>query len=166
MKRFVLSLVLSTAPLSFAATADAAGYAGCPSLKTIKREVVERVNAARSSPRWCGFRRFGRARALRWNGNLFKAAAEHAEHMSRNRHFSHAGRNGTNPGDRINNAGENIAWGQRTAAQVMERWLGSSEHCANIMNPKFTEIAVACSVSGQPKGRARPYWDMALGARW
>ncbi len=40
------------------------------------------------------------------------------------------------------NAGENIAWGQRSPQAVMDAWMNSSGHRANIMNPNFTTIGV------------------------
>ena len=39
-------------------------------------------------------------------------------------------------------AGENIAWGQRSPQEVMEAWMNSAGHRANIMNPNFTTIGV------------------------
>ena len=39
-------------------------------------------------------------------------------------------------------AGENIALGQRSPEEVMEAWMNSSGHRANIMNPNFTTIGV------------------------
>ncbi len=39
-------------------------------------------------------------------------------------------------------AGENIAWGQRSPEQVMNAWMNSSGHRANIMNANFTTIGV------------------------
>ncbi|MER2000423.1 MAG: CAP domain-containing protein, partial [Lysinibacillus sp.] len=39
-------------------------------------------------------------------------------------------------------AGENIAKGQTSATQVMEAWMNSSGHRANIMDAKFTHIGV------------------------
>lgn len=39
-------------------------------------------------------------------------------------------------------AGENIAWGQRSPEQVMEGWMNSEGHRANILNSKFTKIGV------------------------
>ena len=39
-------------------------------------------------------------------------------------------------------AGENIAWGQRSPQEVMEAWMNSSGHRANIMNPNFTTIGI------------------------
>lgn len=39
-------------------------------------------------------------------------------------------------------AGENIAWGQRSPQEVMNGWMNSEGHRANIMNPNFTTIGV------------------------
>lgn len=39
-------------------------------------------------------------------------------------------------------AGENIAWGQHSPKEVMNAWMNSSGHRANIMNPSFTTIGV------------------------
>lgn len=39
-------------------------------------------------------------------------------------------------------AGENIAWGQKTPEQVMNGWMNSPGHRANILNEKFTSIGV------------------------
>lgn len=39
-------------------------------------------------------------------------------------------------------AGENIAWGQRSPEQVMDAWMNSSGHRANILNENFTHIGV------------------------
>lgn len=39
-------------------------------------------------------------------------------------------------------AGENIAWGQQSPEEVMNAWMNSSGHRANIMNPNFTTIGV------------------------
>ncbi len=38
--------------------------------------------------------------------------------------------------------GENIAYGQRGAAEVMASWMGSSGHRANILSSNFTELGV------------------------
>lgn len=39
-------------------------------------------------------------------------------------------------------AGENIAWGQKSPQEVMEGWMNSSGHRANILNAKFTTLGV------------------------
>ena len=39
-------------------------------------------------------------------------------------------------------AGENIAMGQRTPQEVMNSWMNSSGHRANILNSSFTTLGV------------------------
>ena len=63
--------------------------------------------------------------------------------------FSHTRPNGTSfstalkeAGVSYRGAGENIAWGQKTPEQVMEGWMNSSGHRANILNEKYTAIGV------------------------
>jgi uncharacterized protein YkwD len=52
--------------------------------------------------------------------------------------------------------GENIAAGQPTAEQVVAGWLKSAGHCANLMDPDFSEMGVAFAVAPQ-RGKAI-YW--------
>lgn len=40
-------------------------------------------------------------------------------------------------------AGENLALGQQTAAEVVQDWMDSEGHRANIMNANFTRIGIA-----------------------
>ncbi|MCI8622309.1 MAG: CAP domain-containing protein [Provencibacterium sp.] len=75
--------------------------------------------------------------------------------------FSHTRPNGarfssvlTEAGIDYQGAGENIAYGQRTSQEVMEGWMNSSGHRANILNPDYTEIGVGCYQD--PSGRL--YW--------
>lgn len=63
--------------------------------------------------------------------------------------FSHTRPNGssfstvlTENGISFSGSGENIAWGQRTPEEVMNGWMNSEGHRANILNPKFTRIGV------------------------
>ena len=37
---------------------------------------------------------------------------------------------------------ENIAWGQKSPEQVMDAWMNSEGHRANILNAKFTKMGV------------------------
>lgn len=48
----------------------------------------------------------------------------------------------TDQGMKFNGAGENIAWGQKSPEAVMEAWMNSPGHRANILNAKFTSIGV------------------------
>ena len=63
--------------------------------------------------------------------------------------FSHTRPNGSSfstalkeQGASYRAAGENIAYGQRSAEQVMEGWMNSSGHRANILNAEYTAIGV------------------------
>lgn len=41
-------------------------------------------------------------------------------------------------------AGENLAYGQKTASAVMNGWMNSSGHRVNILNKNFGKIGIAC----------------------
>ena len=51
-------------------------------------------------------------------------------------------------------SGENIAWGQPTAQAVMNAWMNSSGHRANILNSSFEYIGVGYYTNSQ----GTPYW--------
>lgn len=63
--------------------------------------------------------------------------------------FSHTRPNGSSfstvlkeQGVEFMGAGENIAWGQKSPEEVMQGWMNSEGHRANILNAKFTKIGV------------------------
>lgn len=67
--------------------------------------------------------------------------------------FSHTRPNGSScftalkeAGISYRGAGENIAYGQATPSAVMQDWMNSSGHRANIMNAKYTKIGVGYTV--------------------
>jgi len=132
------------------------------------QRVLDLVNAARAVPRTCGNKTFKAARPLRWNETLATASRQHAEDMARNNYFSHGGRDGSNPAQRVARAGyryratgENIAAGQMKPEDAVAGWIKSPPHCANLMNPVFTEMGVAFAVdSGSEMG---VYWAQAFG---
>jgi len=130
--------------------------------------VLELVNQARAAPRYCGGREFKAAGPLRWNEVLAKASALHAGDMARNNYFSHSGRDGSGPAQRIERTGyryrsigENIAAGQMKPEDVVAGWLKSPGHCANLMNPGFTEMGVAFAV--EKNSRLGVYWAQTFG---
>ena len=45
-------------------------------------------------------------------------------------------------------AGENIAYGQRTPQAVVNAWMNSSGHRANILNASYTQIGVGYVAAG------------------
>ncbi len=112
--------------------------------------VLELVNAARTEARTCDRQTFAPASALKPSALLASAAAAHARDMAEHAELTHTGSDGSKPADRITRAGyewrasgENVAAGQRDADAVVAAWLKSPGHCANIMEPNFTEMGVA-----------------------
>ena len=65
------------------------------------------------------------------------------------------------PGVRIRyaTAGENIAAGQRTPAQVVRAWMHSEGHRNNILNPDFTQIGVGYTHTNRGY---RHFWAQTL----
>jgi uncharacterized protein YkwD len=78
-------------------------------------------------------------------------------------YFAHQGHDGSNPAERVaatgytyRIVGENIASGPESAAQAVEGWIASPDHCENLMDARFVDsgVAFAASTSGSP----RIYW--------
>jgi uncharacterized protein YkwD len=140
-----------------------------PDWQQAGRELVGLVNAARAQGRTCGGERFGPAGPLAWNPALAQAALAHSTDMATRRYFNHIEPNGSTPADRAARAGyrwlrvgENIASGQHSVQEAMTSWLDSPGHCANIMNPGFTEMGAAYAVRADSRVRT-PYWTQVFG---
>ncbi|MFF3916050.1 CAP domain-containing protein [Streptomyces sp. NPDC001852] len=98
------------------------------------------------------------------NAELTRAAQAHSADMAAHRNMSHTGSDGSSPGDRITAAGytwsaygENIAYGYATPEQVMDGWMNSPGHRANILNCSYKEIGVGLAQPGS-------YWTQDFGA--
>jgi uncharacterized protein YkwD len=132
------------------------------------QRVLDLVNQARATPRHCGSRTFNAAQPVRWNDALAQAARLHSADMARYNYFSHSGRDGSDPAQRVERAGyryrstgENIAAGHMKPEDVMAGWIKSPPHCANLMDPGFTEMGVAFAVD--PRSEMGVYWTQAFG---
>jgi uncharacterized protein YkwD len=95
---------------------------------------------------------------------LTKAAQRHSQDMAARGYFSHSTPEGTTWQDREiaagypadKTGGENIAYGQETAAVVMRIWMNSPPHRENILSCEFTTIGVGY----YPRGH---YWTQDFG---
>jgi len=110
------------------------------SARTFEQEVIRLTNEERSAG-GCG--------PLTNNDKLHTAALDHSVDMAENNYFSHTSQDGSSMVDRIERQGyrwrslaENIAAGYRSPASVVDGWMNSSGHRANIMNCDLTEIGV------------------------
>ncbi|OXM70953.1 CAP domain-containing protein [Amycolatopsis vastitatis] len=86
--------------------------------------------------------------------HLTKAAQDYSDQMSAGNFFSHTSPDGTTFDQRIKSAGyskpgaENIAKGQTSAEQVMDAWMNSEGHRANILNCSLTKLGVGLTTAG------------------
>ncbi len=106
--------------------------------------------------------------ALSWNNKLFEAARSHSEDMADQDYFSHSSLDGRTPFDRINDAGynynsaaENIAAGYNTPQLVMEGWMASPGHQANILRDSICDIGVGYATGSQSS--YSNYWTQNFG---
>ena len=149
-------------------TASSQTPASTCSITAFQSAVMAEVNRRRTTTQSCGSRgTYAATTALRWNDTLFRAAAGHGLDMVTHNFFSHTGSNGSTIGARVTAVGyawasvaENIAAGQPTVTRVVDAWMGSDGHCANLMNPAMEEFAVACVYNTGSKSN---FWAMALG---
>jgi uncharacterized protein YkwD len=107
-------------------------------------------------------------RPFRLNGKLSRASQRHTNAMTAHHFFAHGDFVGRIrsahylSGSRGWTVGENIAWGSydyATPASIVDGWMHSPPHRANILNGRFREIGIGVSrgapVGGQ--GRAATY---------
>lgn len=98
---------------------------------------------------------------------LTLAAQAHSADMIARAFYSHTSPDGSQPWDRAavagsrrRSIGENIACGQRSPAEVVEGWMNSPGHRANILKPGFTHIGIGFAGGGS----AGTYWTQLFGA--
>lgn len=152
------------APASAAATSATCG------ISDFAAAALARINQVRAAGADChSDGSFAPAAALTWNTKLTDAASAHSADMAAKNYFSHTSADGRLLADRVNatgylwsRLGENIAAGYVGIDSVMNGWVASDGHCANLMNPKFTEVGLAC-VPGTSATTYNTYWTMDLG---
>ena len=117
------------------------------SVTSFEDEVVRLVNVERS-------KRGLRPLAEDWE--LSRVARIKSQDMHDNRYFSHTSPTYGSPFDmmksfgiKYRSAGENIARGQATPQAVVNAWMNSSGHRANILNASFTHIGVGYVADGK-----------------
>lgn len=151
-----------TAALTLFGAAGLMQCAPAPSTTTtsasmsVSSQVVALVNQQRAS------RGLG---PLSISPTLSTAAEAHSRDQAQRSTMSHTGATGSNVYQRITTAGywpsawgENVAAGQPSATDVMNAWMASSGHRANILSSNFSEIGVAAVASAN----GTLYWTMDL----
>lgn len=111
-----------------------------------EQEVIRLVNEIRAE---------NGLKALTYDWELGRVARYKSQDMKDNHYFSHNSPVYGTPFQMIRNfgisyrtAGENIAMGYRTPQAVVDGWMNSSGHRANILSSSFTKIGVGYVPSG------------------
>jgi len=134
---------------------------------TVARDVLVGVNDARTHGHHCGGRWFPPAAPVRLVPLLTSVAQRRSAEMAGRGELEHTGADGSSPADRVERAGyvarvvaENIAGGVQNAGEAVQGWLDSPGHCANIMDPRFTEMGLGFAVN--PSAPLQIYWTQLL----
>ena len=137
-------------------------------LGEVSRRVLQLTNEARAHPRRCGATPYGAAPPLALSAQLSQAALAYARDMAAWGYMNHTGHDGSSPAQRITRSGyrwsevgENLASGVMTAEEVVTGWLGSPEHCANLMDPLYRQLGIGYAVN--PHDQRGVYWAMEFG---
>lgn len=119
-----------------------------PSINDVKaqeNEVIRLVNVERAK---------NGLSALTQNWELSRVARYKSQDMINKNYFNHISPTYGSPftmmqtfGIRFSAAGENIAMGQRTPAEVMTAWMNSPGHRSNILSPSYSQIGVGLAKS-------------------
>ncbi|MFU8850308.1 CAP domain-containing protein [Micromonospora sp. SL1-18] len=119
------------------------------------RQVVDLVNQERAK---------AGCKAVTVDDKLTLAAQRHSQDQADHQTMTHDGSDGSDAGARLDRVGyawraygENVAWNQQSPAAVMDAWMNSPGHRANILNCSFTEIGVGVARSNGP------YWTQDFG---
>jgi uncharacterized protein YkwD len=150
----------STAPRTPSRTTAPATGAAATGIEAFENRVLELTNERRAE-QGCT--------PLRLDQRLQAAARGHSRDMARHGYFSHTGRDGSGPGQRLVAAGyrtdrgwaENIAAGYPSPAAVMAGWMGSPGHRANILNCGHRALGVGVARGSE----GRLYWTQDFGGR-
>ena len=152
-----LPLVAAASAALAAAPAVGSPQAAEAATVSVQNQVIQLVNVQRTK---------AGCRALALDARLSRAAQAHSIDMAKRRYFSHTSLDGRTFAQRIRAKGyngsiigENIAAGYPTPKAVMDAWMKSPGHKANILNCRYTAIGVGSAVGGP----YRYYWTQDFG---
>jgi uncharacterized protein YkwD len=137
-------------------------------LANFEADALRLINERRAAGATCGAKGvFASAPPLAWQSQLTSTAYAHSRDMADHNYFAHDSQDGRTMASRVTAAGyswstvgENIAAGYGTVQHVIDGWMASDGHCANLMNPRFTEFGMACARNDA--STYRTYWTQDL----
>ncbi|WP_250028123.1 CAP domain-containing protein [Paractinoplanes maris] len=164
VRRLVLLAATPVALLAAPAPADAAvPVPAAPPSVVAPRVLMSQVVTMTNQQRWAN----GCRRLLEVDQELIVASVRQSVYMARTGRFSHVWSDGTTFVRRSHLAGyeqpsgENIAWGYRTATEVIQAWMASPRHRANMLNCGARSIGtgVVYAANGVPYYTQVFGWD-------
>ena len=141
-----------------ASSHPAAAAAGVPAKNLSAEDLAVKLTNTQRAQHGCS--------ALRIDSHLRTAARAHSKDMRVRHYFEHNSLDGRTPWDRIKAAGysqpgaENIAMGYATAQAVVDGWMNSPGHRANILNCSLKAVGI-----GVEYGSGGPWWTQDFGFR-
>ncbi len=153
---------------TFAAQTNTAAITPAIDQSAFAQSALKAINQARATGRQCGNTFFASAPALNWNSAVTEAARLESVWLQTNNAFTHVWPNGVGPAERLSMAqyawstyGENIAAGQSDIDEVMNAWIASPGHCANIMHAGVSDVGVA-KIDGSASNSYPNYWTLVV----
>jgi uncharacterized protein YkwD len=159
LRRFALAALIAPAAIGVsmvASPAEAAPATAADKALTVQADIARLTNTQRTA-NGCS--------AVTVNAQLTAAAVGHSSWMAQTGTFSHTGRAGSTFATRVKAAGytrpssENIAWGYRTATELVAAWMKSPGHRANILNCKSRTVGVGVVYTAN----GTPYYTQDFG---
>jgi uncharacterized protein YkwD len=158
VRRAAASIALVTAAVgaTVAMSGMSSPASAATSTTTLENQVRTLINQQRVAHQ---------CRSLTMNETLRTAARAHSADMAAHNNFSHSGTNGSTFVQRAAEAGytramaENIAWGFRTPAAVVDAWMNSPVHRTNILNCAEHTSGIGLAY----KSDGTPYWTQDFG---
>ncbi|WP_306215370.1 CAP domain-containing protein [Actinoplanes sp. RD1] len=156
--RRLATLALFPAAAFIALMVAAPAQAAVVSTSTLQTQVANLSNAQRVK---------AGCKALPVNSQLLFAARGHSKYMATTGNFSHTGARNSSFITRVKAAGytaprsENIAWGYRSAAEVVNAWMKSPGHRKNLLDCGAKSFAVGVIYSAN----GTPYYTQEFGSK-
>lgn len=158
MRKSPIHLLLALLGVVTVSQAQAVMMVPVVAIDPFEQQVLQLVNAERAA--------VGLS-SLQFDIRLQSAAEAHSIDMATNNCFSHNSCDGTNWATRVYSyypmagIGENIAAGYTTAASVVNGWMNSPGHKANILDASYKSIGIGYyALAGSTYGT---YWTQDFG---
>jgi uncharacterized protein YkwD len=145
----IVAAVMLAAGAATAGQPDGGAFEPCIDDQQL-HQAVDQLNALRHQAAPCAAV-VAAVQSLSWESRLAASAREQAMDLAARDRLSHVDSLNRGFGARLRSvgyaaagAGENLAAGQTDVADTLQAWLASPSHCANLMQPEYRDVGLAC----------------------